>query len=154
YVALEFGIEGIRPRRCAQTVARGWGDCKDKATLIVTMLRELGIPSTIVLVRTKMRGDIENDPASLAPFDHAIAYVPPPNLSLDRTAENTGSTELPVMDRDAIGLQINEGKPKLVRLPQPPAEESASRHRVEVSLNADGSAQFTSENQVSGAYAS
>jgi tetratricopeptide (TPR) repeat protein len=153
YVALEFGIEGIRPRRTAQTVARGWGDCKDKATLIVTMLRELGIPSTIVLVRTRLRGDIEEDPASLAPFDHAIVYVPSLNLYLDGTAENTGSTELPVMDRGALALQINEGKPQLVHLPQPPAEESAARRRVEVSLGADGSAQFTSDSQVSGAYA-
>ncbi|MEZ4295130.1 MAG: DUF3857 domain-containing protein, partial [Polyangiaceae bacterium] len=48
YVALEFGIEGIRPRRASQTMARGWGDCKDKATVIVTMLREIGIPATIV----------------------------------------------------------------------------------------------------------
>ena len=52
YVALEFGIHGFKPHRCAQIFARGWGDCKDKATLIVTMLKELGIPATIVLVRT------------------------------------------------------------------------------------------------------
>src|SRR5690606_29952712 len=31
YVALEFGIYGFKPRRCVQTVNRGWGDCKDKA---------------------------------------------------------------------------------------------------------------------------
>ncbi|HVY46631.1 MAG TPA: DUF3857 domain-containing protein, partial [Minicystis sp.] len=82
YVALEFGLEGIRPRRSAQTIARGWGDCKDKATVIVTMLRELGIPATIVVVRTGMRGLIEPTPASFAPFDHAIAYVPSLDLYL------------------------------------------------------------------------
>jgi tetratricopeptide (TPR) repeat protein len=150
YVALEFGIEGIRPRRCAQTVARGWGDCKDKATLIVTMLRELGIPSTIVLVRTGMRGDIGDFPASLAPFDHAIAYVPSLDLYLDGTAELTGSNELPAMDRGAVGLQINEGKPKLVRLPQPPAEESVVRRKVDVTLGADAAAQVAIDLAVTG----
>lgn len=153
YVALEFGMEGIRPRRCAQTLARGWGDCKDKATLIVTMLREAGIPSTIVLVRTGMRGSIESDPASLAPFDHAIAYVPSLDLYLDGTAEHTGSTELPVMDRDAVALQINEGKPKLVRLPQAPPEASTTKRKIDVTLAADGTAQFALEMNVSGAYA-
>jgi len=153
YVALEFGIEGIRPRRAAQTLARGWGDCKDKATLIVTMLREVGIPSTIVLLRTRMRGDIAPEPASLAPFDHAIVYVPSLDLYLDGTAEHTGSTELPIMDRDAIGLQVNEGKPKLVRLPQPPPEQSLTRRHVDVTLAADGSAQLASDMQVAGAYA-
>jgi tetratricopeptide (TPR) repeat protein/transglutaminase-like putative cysteine protease len=153
YVALEFGIEGIRPRRCAQTLARGWGDCKDKATLIVTLLRELGIPSTIVLVRTRLRGDVEAEPASLAPFDHAIAYVPSLDLYLDGTAEHTGSTELPSFDRGAVALQINEGKPKLVRLPQPPPEESVLRRRIEITVTPDGSAQFGADAQVSGAFA-
>lgn len=153
YVALEFGLEGIRPRRCAQTLARGWGDCKDKATLIVTMLREIGVPATIVLVRTQMRGGVEPDPPSLAIFDHAIAYVPSLDLYLDGTAEHTGSSELPVMDRGALALQINEGKPKLVHLPEPPAEASTTRRKLDVTLAADGGAQFTSEMQVTGAYA-
>lgn len=153
YVALEFGLEGIRPRRCAQTLARGWGDCKDKATLIVTMLRELGIPSTIVLVRTGMRGGIGADPASLAPFDHAIAYVPSLDLYLDGTAEHTGSTELPVMDRGSFALQVNEGKPKLVRLPQPPPEASITRRKLELTLAPDGTTQFGLDLQVNGAYA-
>lgn len=153
YVALEFGIEGIRPRRAAQTLARGWGDCKDKATLIVTMLREVGIPSTIVLLRTRMRGDIAPEPASLAPFDHAIAYVPSLDLYLDGTAEHTGSTELPVMDRGAIGLLVNEGKPKFVKLPDPPPEQSVAKRHVDVTLAADGSAQIATDLQVTGAYA-
>lgn len=153
YVALEFGIEGIRPRRAAQTLARGWGDCKDKATLIVTMLREVGIPSTIVLLRTRMRGDIAPEPASLAPFDHAIAYVPSLDLYLDGTAEHTGSTELPVMDRGAIGLQVNEGKPKYVKLPDPPPELSVSKRHVDVTLALDGSATIATDLQVTGAYA-
>lgn len=153
YVALELGIEGIRPRRAAQTLARGWGDCKDKATLIVTMLREVGIPSTIVLLRTRMRGGIASEPASLAPFDHAIVYVPSLDLYLDGTAEHTGSTELPVMDRGAIGLQVNEGKPKLVTLPQPPPEQSITRRRLDMVVAADGSASIASDLQVAGAFA-
>jgi tetratricopeptide (TPR) repeat protein len=153
YVALELGLEGIKPRRCAQTIARGWGDCKDKATVIVTMLREAGVPATLVLVRTGMRGEIEGTPASLAPFDHAIAYVPSLDLYLDGTAEHTGSGELPVMDRGAVGLQINEGHAKLVHLPQPPAEASVTRRKLDLTLAPDGSAQFALDVTVSGAYA-
>jgi transglutaminase-like putative cysteine protease len=76
YVALEFGIYGFKPRRCVKTINRGWGDCKDKATVIVTLLKELGIAADIVIVRTGMRGAFDSKVASLAPFDHAIAYVP------------------------------------------------------------------------------
>ncbi|MCL2449758.1 MAG: DUF3857 domain-containing protein, partial [Polyangiaceae bacterium] len=126
YVALEFGIHGYKPYRCAQIFARGFGDCKDKATLIVTMLNALGIKATPVIVRTGNKGEIESAPASLAPFDHMIAYVPSLDLYLDGTAEYTGSLELPAMDRGALALQINEGNAKLIHLPDPPASASVS----------------------------
>ncbi|MGC4090624.1 MAG: DUF3857 and transglutaminase domain-containing protein [Polyangiaceae bacterium] len=61
YVALEFGIYGYKPRRCVQTIARGWGDCKDKATVLATLLKEVGVPSTIVVLRTQMRGDFRSN---------------------------------------------------------------------------------------------
>src|SRR5580700_73209 len=154
YVALEFGIHGFKPYRCAQIFARGFGDCKDKATLIVTMLKELGIPATIVIVRTQNRGDFETDPASLAPFDHAIAYVPSLDLYLDGTAEFTGSSELPAMDRAALALQVNEGHPKLVHLPDPPASESVSTKKVDATIGADGSATIDWRIDVSGVSAS
>ncbi|HVJ92276.1 MAG TPA: DUF3857 domain-containing protein, partial [Labilithrix sp.] len=154
YVALEFGIHGFKPYRCAQIFARGFGDCKDKATLIVTMLKELGIPATIVILRTGMKGDFETEPASLAPFDHAIAYVPSLDWYLDGTAEFTGSGELPSMDRGALAIQINEGKPKLVHLPEPPASESVTSKRVEAAVNPDGSAQIDWKVEVFGANAS
>jgi cellulose synthase operon protein C len=154
YVALEFGIHGFKPYRCAQIFARGFGDCKDKATLIVTMLKEAGIPATIVILRTGMRGDFETEPASLAPFDHAIAYVPAMNIYLDGTAEWTGSTELPSMDRGALALQVNEGKPKLVHLPEPTAADSVSSKHMEATVGTDGSAQIDWRVDVTGASAS
>ncbi len=154
YVALEFGIHGFKPYRCAQIFARGFGDCKDKATLIVTMLKELGIPATIVIVRSGMKGEFETEPASLAPFDHAIAYVPSLDLYLDGTAEYTGSRELPGMDRGALALQINEGHAKLVHLPDAPASESVSTRKVEATVASDGSAQIDAKIDVGGAAAS
>jgi cellulose synthase operon protein C len=89
-------------------------------------------------VRTGLRGDFEAAPASLAPFDHAIAYVPSLDLYLDGTAEYTGSTELPSMDRGALALQVNEGHPKLVHLPDAPASESVTARKVDVTLAGDG----------------
>lgn len=150
YVALEFGIHGYKPYRCAQIFARGFGDCKDKATLIVTMLGALGIKATPVIVRTANKGDIETTPASLAPFDHMIAYVPSLDLYLDGTAEYTGSQELPAMDRGAMALQVDEGAAKLVHLPDPPASASVSTHRLDAVLTADGAAQVDWRVEVTG----
>jgi transglutaminase-like putative cysteine protease len=142
YVALEFGIHGYQPYRCAQIFARGFGDCKDKATLIVTMLGALGIHAVPVIVRSGNKGDIESSPASLAAFDHMIAYVPSLALYLDGTAEYTGSLELPAMDRGALALQVDDGTATLVRLPDPPASASVASLDVDASLGSDGSAQL------------
>jgi tetratricopeptide (TPR) repeat protein len=154
YVALEFGIHGYKPYRCAQIFARGFGDCKDKATLIVTMLGALGIKATPVVVRTANKGDIEPSPASLAPFDHMIAYVPSLDLYLDGTAEYTGSLELPAMDRGALALQVNEGNAKLVHLPDPPPADSVSVHKLDAMLGGDGAAQLDWRTEVTGVEAS
>lgn len=150
YVALEFGIHGYKPRRCVQTVARGWGDCKDKATVIVTLLKELGIDARLVILRTQLRGDFASELPSLAPFDHAIAYVPSLDLYLDGTAEHTGSTELPVMDQSAIGLHIFPGDAKLVRLPPPDPEKNVITRRLEAQLGRDGAAKVKMAFEVRG----
>jgi transglutaminase-like putative cysteine protease len=142
YVALEFGIYGYKPRRCVQTVARGWGDCKDKATVIATLLKEIGIPSTIVVTRTRMRGDFRSKIASFAPFDHAIAYVPSLNLYLDGTAEHTGIFELPKMDVGAVVLHVNEGKAQLTRIPEADPEKNFVHRELQVDLDAKGGAKL------------
>ena len=154
YVALEFGIHGFKPYRASQIFSRGFGDCKDKATLIVAMLKELGIPASLVIVRTGNRGDFESFPASLAIFDHAIAYVPSLDIFLDGTAEFSGSSELPGMDRNALALVVNEGKPRLVHLPDPPAAESVTRRTLEATLAPDGSSEVDWRTQVTGVRAS
>jgi cellulose synthase operon protein C len=153
YVALEFGIEGFRPRRCAQTLARGWGDCKDKATVIVTMLRELGIPANIVLVRTQLRGDTPTEPPAYALFDHAIAYVPKLDIFLDGTAEYTGMNELPAFDRGALGLIVSDTGAKLVHLPEPVADQTVRSRRIEMTVPDSGPAAVDVKLEATGAVA-
>jgi cellulose synthase operon protein C len=153
YVALEFGIYGYKPRRSVQTVSRGWGDCKDKAAVIVAMLNELGVDSTMVLVRSGHRGRFSSQVASLAPFDHAIAYVPELDLYLDGTAEFSGSRELPEMDQGALALQVNAGSTKLVALPENDPKTHVKRREVSVRLAQNGNAELDLGYTTSGASA-
>ncbi|MCC6521731.1 MAG: DUF3857 domain-containing protein [Polyangiaceae bacterium] len=150
YVALEFGVEGIRPRPAALTLARGWGDCKDKAALIVSMLGELGIDAEMVLVRTALRGGLDTTVASLAAFDHAIAYVPALDLYLDGTAELTGTDELPMFDRGAWALRVTPQGGKLLRLPEPAADRTVERKVVDLVPRRGGGLDFTAELTTSG----
>jgi hypothetical protein len=156
YVGLEFGIHGYKPYKVAQVFQRKFGDCKDKASLLKVMLKEVGIDSTLVLARTRRGGEISPEPASLAVFDHAIIYVPKYDLFLDGTAEFSGSTELPTQDQDISVLIVSDprppwnGKGHLSRTPVLAAQHSTVARRFEVHLNPDGSARVRDDLQVSG----
>jgi hypothetical protein len=107
------------------------------------------------MVRTGMRGEFETAPASLSPFDHAIAYVPSMNLFLDGTAEYTGSNELPSMDRGSLALIVDEsGKGKLTHLPDPDADATRRSRKIDAVLAADGMAQLEIRTETTGALAS
>lgn len=156
YVALEFGIHGFKPYRVADVCQRRFGDCKDKASTIVTMLREVGIDASIVLVRTRRNGEIDTSPASLAVFDHAIAYVPPmpgipDGIFLDGTAQNSAMDELPSMDQGAMALVVSQrGEGRLVHLPFVQSANNRVELRTEVDINASGGARLRASHELRG----
>jgi cellulose synthase operon protein C len=154
YVGLEFGIHGFKPYRVPQIVRRGFGDCKDKASLLYTMFREAGIDAHFVLLRTRRNGLIPDLPASLAVFDHAIAYVPSLDLYLDGTAEHSGSAELPEQDQGAVVLHVWPGGSELRRTPVLPAERNRRTRTLDATLAADGSATVRERGEVRGGSAS
>lgn len=73
YVAIEVGVGGFRPRTPEQVWQQRYGDCKDKANLLVAVLRLLGIEADFVLVN---RGEVTFTDFPGWQFNHAIAYVP------------------------------------------------------------------------------
>ncbi|HKU44578.1 MAG TPA: DUF3857 domain-containing protein [Polyangiales bacterium] len=153
YVGLEFGIHGFLPYRVPLIVQRGFGDCKDKASLQYTMLREAGIDARIVLVRTRRNGAIDPEPASLAVFDHAITYVPELDMYLDGTAEHSGTTELPTEDQGVSVLLVGPQGAELRTTPVLPAEQNQRTRELAVQLEADGSAHVSGAEEVRGSEA-
>ncbi len=151
YVALEFGIHGYKPYRVDRVLARRFGDCKDKASLIHSMLKVAGVDSKLVLLRMRNLGTIGEEPASLAAFNHAIVYVPKFDLYMDGTAEFHGARELPSADRVANVLIVEpDGKSTFLTTPEAKAEDNATRLTMEVTLKPDGSADVKGATTVSG----
>ena len=140
YVGLEFGIHGFKPYKVSQILARRFGDCKDKAALLVVLLREAGIDADMVLLRTRRGGRLAPLPASLAIFDHAIVYVPRLNLYLDGTAEFSGMDELPGQDQGVMVLRVGPHGSHLDQTPVLPAARNRAVRRWDVAMKADGSA--------------
>jgi hypothetical protein len=148
YVGLEFGIHGYQPYRTTQVFARKFGDCKDKASLLVVMLREIGVEASLVLARTRRGGDLDAEPASLAPFDHAIVWVPKYDLFLDGTAEFSGADELPAQDQDIPVLIVRDGK--LRRTPVLAAQKNRVITDQAVKLEPSGAARVEERVTVAG----
>ncbi|HXI59808.1 MAG TPA: DUF3857 domain-containing protein, partial [Polyangia bacterium] len=140
YVGLEFGIHGYKPYKVTQVLSRRFGDCKDKASLMVALLREVGIDAELVLLRTRRAGRIETMPASLAVFDHAIVYVPRLSLYLDGTAEFSGMDELPNQDQGVMGLRVSARGATLVDTPVLPSSRNLAQRRWTIDLDPAGTA--------------
>lgn len=150
YVGLEFGIHGYKPYRVAEVLTRRFGDCKDKASLLLALLREVGIDSELVLVRTRRGGRVDSRPASLAVFDHAIVYVPRLDLYLDGTAEFAGMPELPSQDQGVMVLRVGPEGATLTETPVLPSSANLARRRWAVDLDTDGGAQIEEELTLTG----
>ncbi len=146
YVALEFGIHGYKPYRVTQVLARRFGDCKDKASLISAMLKVAGVDSRLVLLRMRHLGTLSPEVASLAAFNHAIVYVPKLDLFLDGTAEFHGSRELPTSDRVANVLIVEpDGVSRFLTTPEAMPDDNLTIMKLAVTLKPDGSATSTGE---------
>jgi uncharacterized protein DUF3857/transglutaminase superfamily protein len=74
YVAIELGIGGWQPHPAADVFTHRYGDCKDKATLMRSMLREIGVESYYVVINTE-RGSVTPETPAHNGFNHAIVAV-------------------------------------------------------------------------------
>ena len=73
YMAVEIGIGGYQPHPATEVFAHQFGDCKDKVTLLSSMLSEIGVESYYVIVDTE-RGVVHPNYPSMD-FDHVILAI-------------------------------------------------------------------------------
>ncbi|HKT49419.1 MAG TPA: DUF3857 domain-containing protein [Candidatus Angelobacter sp.] len=143
YVAQEFGIYSYKPYPVAQTYARRFGDCKDKASLMIALLRAAGIDARLALLRTRSLGSIAATPASIAVFNHAIVYIPKYDLWLDGTADYA-VRELPLDDQGAMALTVGlDGTAQLRYTPMSRAADNYTRHIIQAQLTNQGTIRFS-----------
>jgi hypothetical protein len=74
YVAIELGIGGLQPHPASDVFTHRYGDCKDKATLLKSMLEQLGIESDYFIVNS-VRGAITANTRPNLGFDHVILAI-------------------------------------------------------------------------------
>jgi len=140
YVAIELGIGGQQPHDNGSVFKNRYGDCKDKATLVIAMLRAVGVKSYPVLIRTRDSGLTDRDYPS-SDFNHVIAALPEVDgyLLMDPTSENAPFGDLPWSDQGANALVVKEdGSGDLIETPLSPANRNRIQWLVTASLGNDG----------------
>lgn len=154
YVAIEAGVGGWRPYTASLTQERGFGDCKDMSTLLVSKLRLSGIESFPVYVLTRDDGPIDPAFPSFA-FNHVIsvAIIDGDTIWMDPTCDFCPYGELPLMDED---IDVLVGAPQggvIWRTPASSAEENSKVRTTHFHIDAEGQVSFETELQARGNYA-
>lgn len=136
YLGVEIGANSHRPFPLATVIRRGYGDCKDKAQLLVAMLRDLEIPAWPALVSTSYGARLVNlQPTSVA-FDHAIvlAEIDGQQLWLDPTDLYQRGDIQSVAAQYGAALVLGRGSDSLSLIPRVTVAEPLSEVRVEMDL--------------------
>jgi hypothetical protein len=74
YTGWSLGDRAVFPAKVEEVWQRGFGDCKDQATLLVAMLRKLGVDAHVAAIKSSSL-DIETELPNLSWFNHAIVAV-------------------------------------------------------------------------------
>lgn len=139
YIGIAFGIGRYQPNAAADVLANQYGDCKDKHTLLASLLKAAGLSAYPALINASRKTD--PDVPSPAQFDHVITAVPRGDqyIWLDTTPEVAPFGFLLSVIRDKESLVIPEGKtPVMVKTPADPPFPTSYSFRVEGKLSDAG----------------
>lgn len=151
YTGVEFAEAALVPHSPNETLGRKYGDCKDKASLLVAMLRVANIPAYLALLNAGSREDVASDLPGMGMFDHAIVYVPgSPDLWIDATDEYARLGEIPDVDQGRLALIARPGSTDLVHTPVSSSADNVLIEERDVHLAENGPARIIETSQPHG----
>ena len=160
YVAIEIGIGGYQPHAATDVMTGGYGDCKDKATLLNAMLKESGVDSYYVLTNSH-RDFIDTGFPSALGFNHVILAIRlPPEvivsepfpiihetlgslLFFDPTDDSTPFGYLPPSLQSNHGLLVTDTGGELLDLPLSPPSSNRVVRTATLTLDQSGNLKGT-----------
>ena len=143
YAGVELGNASIVPRTPAETLTRGYGDCKDKSLLLIALLRDRGVDARLALLAAGAQPDVDMATPGFGLFNHAIVYIPgEPALWIDPAVAIARAGQLPAQDQGRAALIVDADTTSLIRTPQSTPQDNFSRLEVEQALLPDGAWRF------------
>jgi hypothetical protein len=156
YVAVEIGVGGWQPHAAGDIFTHRYGDCKDKVTLMSTMLKLTGIDSYYLFINTE-RGAIGPQTPPMRMFDHAILAIKLPEevkgpqyqavlnnpkvgrlLIFDPTDEKTPIGGLYGALQGSFAFLVEPDGGELIETPQLPTRSNGVMRTGKIDLDAQG----------------
>jgi len=136
YVAVEYGQAGYEPHAAGDIFRNKYGDCKDQAVLLVTMLKCAGLESWPLLISTRDYYNLSPDfPASL--FNHCIAavYLDGGIVFMDPTAETCSFGDLPSGDQQRRIMLFKDTGHIILDTPLYPMEHNLLKQSYSIAVD-------------------
>jgi transglutaminase-like putative cysteine protease len=155
YFAIEMGIGGYQPHFAADIYRNRYGDCKDKATLLSSMLSTVGVHAALLMVDDR-RGVIDPQAPSIV-GDHMVAAIEIPKgyeskklrsvvtaktgrryLVFDPTWEKTPFGQFEHELQGSYGVLMEGAESQVIALPVLSPELNTIHRTASMRLDAEG----------------
>ena len=169
YISIDIGVgrgNGYRPHAASQVLAKAYGDCKDKANLMRSMLKSVNITAYPVAIYSGDPDHVREEWASPYQFNHCIIAIKVGDdivsptiitdaklgrlLIFDATDSNTPVGDLPEDEQGSFALVIAGEAGQLMRMPTLPPEASSFDRQADVVLAPEGSITATVREKANG----
>jgi len=153
YVGIEYGQAGYEPHRASEIFANKYGDCKDQAILLISLLKEAGVEAYPVLIGTKGTFKLEEKLPTVL-FNHCIAATMVDNklVFLDPTGETVSYGDLPAGDQARKVLVFLKDRAEILSTPDFPAGHNQLVKKTQIKINQDETIEATREISTFGSY--
>ena len=157
YVSIQIGTGrggGYTPHPAPQVLRNLYGDCKDKVTLMRSMLKSVGIRSYLVAIYSGDRRYVREEWPSPHQFNHVIVAIDAPDeiesaavgewdgfgrlVLFDPTDPYTPLGLLPAHEQDSWALLTAPANGLLIRVPAAAPEQNRVEREATVALSAEG----------------
>ena len=155
YVGIELGQSAYQPSPAAEVFQVQYGDCKDKTTLLISMLDLVGIKAYPVMMSIAPYERIDTGLPALNQFNHMIAAIPTglnTYIWLDPTSATCSYGDIPYSTQGRTGFLISDRHGEFVETPVFPSESNRLVSTTDLILNNHGTVEGTLHIQTSGQY--
>src|SRR5581483_8105697 len=144
YISLSFGVGRFQTQAASDVLHNAYGDCKDKHTLLASLLEAAGYHASSVLINSGRK--IDPDIPSPSQFDHVFTMVPlgpagkeKEEIWMDTTTEVAPFRLLAPVLRDKQALVIPQnGTPHLEKTPADPPMQNRQFSELDGKVNEFG----------------